>query len=84
MDGRVLDLVAGDVACYIRLDLHDDGVETPTYEAEFQFCEDLSLIGRRVRLLFEQGSVQSAACEGDPDCTLTETIPLVVEVTPLD
>jgi hypothetical protein len=68
---------AGDIACYLTL-VDDRGREF-TEQAEFELCEAPPL-GKRVRLHYRIGQVASPRCEGDPDCKLTETVPLVVRL----
>lgn len=73
--GVVKNLEAGDVACYITL-ADDRGVEF-TELADFELCEQTSLRGKRVRLTYAIGNVMAAECQGDPECTKTERVPLV-------
>lgn len=68
---------AGDIACYLTL-VDDRGREF-TEQAEFELCEAPPL-RKRVRLHYRLGQVASPRCEGDPDCKLTETVPLVVRL----
>jgi len=80
--GTVRELVTGDIACYLT---YTDG-EGRKVEvmADFAVCErPQELLGKRVRLRFGTARVQAASCQGNPDCTATQTVRLVTEVTPL-
>lgn len=67
---------SGDTACYLSL-VDDRGV--PFEEmADFEICEKPSLIGKRVLLTYEIANVMSDECQGDPDCTKTRAVPLVI------
>lgn len=72
-------MAAGDRACYVEL----EGAEEPQ-EAAFELCERMELAGKRVRLTRERTTVQAASCEGDPECTRSDTVDLIVsaEVLP--
>lgn len=74
--GVVKSLESGDVACYLSL-VDDRGVAFDEM-ADFEICEQTSLIGKRVLLKYELANVMSDECEGDPDCTKTRTVPLVI------
>lgn len=79
--GVVKSAEAGDIACYLTL-VDARGAEF-TEMADFELCE-AQLVGRRVRLSYRLEQVASAKCEGDPDCKLTETVPLIVKADPVD
>lgn len=79
--GVVKSAEAGDIACYLTL-VDARGAEF-TEMADFELCE-AKLVGRRVRLSYRLEQVASAKCEGDPDCKLTDTVPLVVKADPVD
>lgn len=75
-------MTAGDRACYLEV---EDGAGTSREEmASFELCERTDLVGKRVRLLFEKAQVQAQSCQGNPDCTDSETVDLVhgVELVP--
>jgi len=70
-------MVAGDIACYLTLT--DADGERYENMADFEICErERELLGRQVVLTFEQGRVQAASCEGDPECSDSEVVSLVV------
>lgn len=79
--GVVKSAEAGDIACYLTL-VDARGAEF-TEMADFELCE-AKLAGRRVRLTYAMETVASAKCEGDPDCKLTDTVPLVSKADPVD
>ncbi|MEM1151304.1 MAG: hypothetical protein AAGI03_12220 [Pseudomonadota bacterium] len=66
----------GDVACYFLLET-DESVM-----ASFDLC-DPGLVGSQHIPTFGTVEVQSSACEGDPNCTLTTSERLVVDLTPI-
>ncbi|HYE96389.1 MAG TPA: hypothetical protein VD962_09280 [Rubricoccaceae bacterium] len=68
-------MVAGDRACYLTLE--SDLGQLREAMADFALCERRDLLGRRVRLRVEPAQVQAASCAGNPECTDTETVPLV-------
>lgn len=75
-------LEAGDVACYVVLKA--DGEEL-YLEGDFELCpgggSDASgLIGKKVRYTTTTAQVMAGSCEGDPECTDTEEVPLVLTV----
>ena len=76
--GRVTELVAGDVACYMTL-RDDKGVEFQEM-AEFEVCERTSLVGKRVALTYALEQVLADECQGDPDCGKSKTVALVKQV----
>lgn len=81
--GRLLALEAGDIACYLSL-RGDDGAEFQEM-ASFEICEGgEELIGSRLVLRYELQSVQSAECQGDPECQLSDLVPLVVSARVAD
>jgi hypothetical protein len=71
----ILKLQSGDIACYV--DLRDDAGKTHREMAEFEICEQKSLLNKRVNLTYRQQRVQSDECQGDPDCKKTRTVMLV-------
>jgi hypothetical protein len=71
----VKELQAGDVACYLTLK-DDQGAEF-TEMADFEICEQQSLVGKRVKLTYTLGNVMADECQGNPDCTKTRKVALV-------
>lgn len=73
---RITDISQGDVACYIGV---RSARGTETLLADFDMCFGTEhLVGSRVRFRFEEGRVMAGSCEGDPMCTDSETVNLVV------
>jgi hypothetical protein len=66
----------GDMACYFMLETGESQM------ASFDLC-DPGLAGTRHVPTYEEVSVQSPECEGDPECTLTVTERLVVDLAPM-
>ncbi len=76
--GTVTELQAGDVACYITLK-PDQG--DPVHEmADFDICEQTSLVGRKVSLTWEEANVLAAECQGDVDCGKSDKVWLISAV----
>lgn len=75
--GTVTSLDNGDIACYVHL--RDDSGKVFTEMADFDICfQKPSLIGKRVTLTYKLEKVMAASCQGNPDCTKTDTVPLIV------
>ncbi|MEM6947075.1 MAG: hypothetical protein AAF486_03195 [Pseudomonadota bacterium] len=71
----VVSVEQGDVSCYV------EAASGEVWQADFDAC-DPAIAGTRQIARVEQRPVQSAACEGDPDCALTEMAALIVQFTP--
>lgn len=71
-------LTAGDRACYMEVE--DGDGERREQMAAFELCERADLVGKKVRLRTEKAQVQAESCQGNPDCTDTETVDLVQSV----
>ncbi len=76
----ITELQAGDVACYVTLT--DAAGATRNEMANFEICEQTSLVGTPVTIRTEMGNVMAASCQGDPDCPDSESVRLIVEATP--
>lgn len=72
----VQNLTVGDRACYV--DVIDAGGVYSTEYAAFEICEQ-DLVGRDVELTYESGTIAAASCQGDPDCSETETVMLITQ-----
>jgi hypothetical protein len=70
--------MAGDRACYLTVE--DEAGKTRDQMASFELCEREDLVGRRARLHFEKGQVMAESCQGNPDCSDTETVDLVTGI----
>ncbi len=78
----LIGLESGDVACYVTV---NDGSEEKYYDGDFELCEGggsdaTPLIGKSVMITTEKAQVQAGSCEGDPECTETEEVDLVVSI----
>lgn len=80
--GTVLDLSQGDIACYVVIQA-PDGAEQ-SFPGDFDLCLDTTVIGRTVALDWTQAQVMAASCEGNMDCTETDTVWLIDRLTPLN
>jgi hypothetical protein len=75
--GTIVRMENGDIACYLHL--KDERGADFTELGDFDLClQEKRLVGRRVALTYQAGSVQSEECQGDPDCRKSKKIPLVV------
>ena len=79
--GTLLSMQAGDVACYLTL--RDESGQTFRELAGFDICEEKALIDTRVRLTYMESRVIADECAGNPDCTKTRPVMLVVSARPL-
>src|SRR5690554_7854576 len=76
-EGVLKQLTVGDHACYVDF---MDGEGKPFSEmATFEVCDRDDLIGQKVQIEFEEGNVYAASCQGNMDCTDTETVMLVAQ-----
>ena len=75
--GTVVETNSGDIACYIAF--KDDRGEDFSESADFDFCNDQDkFVGKRYALTYKLSKVQAQSCQGDPKCTKTDTVPLIV------
>jgi len=72
--GRLIDLQAGDVACYAEIEVSG---ETQNLMADFPICEQAGLVGQPVRFAWTEAQVLAADCEGDVDCGRSDTVNLI-------
>jgi hypothetical protein len=82
---QLVSLEQGDIACYVELKTKDG--EELFLHGDFELCpgggaDASGLIGKRVRYKTETTKVQAGSCEGDPECTDTEEVPLIVALKP--
>ncbi len=78
----VLDMQAGDVACYV--DIQNNNDENQQIMADFKICEQRQFIGKHVVGFFEQAHVLAASCEGDMDCGESDTVDLITAMQVID
>lgn len=81
-EGRLVNMVNGDIACYLAFDEIAGGPRD--LMGDFDLCMSEDLVGRRVGLSFEVGTVYAASCEGNPDCPDRAFEWLVGAMSPLD
>ncbi|MEN1726978.1 MAG: hypothetical protein AAGJ52_00935 [Pseudomonadota bacterium] len=80
LEGRILALHTGDRACYVWLETEDgERIERP---AVMTLCEDERLIGQTRVMEREWRPVMAASCEGDPECSDTDWLELIVAAVP--
>ncbi len=83
---RIVSAASGDRACYLDLD-PEAGGETESFYADFEVCYEIEtdgLTGRLVTLTTEPGTIMAESCEGDIECTDTETVDLVMAIERVD
>lgn len=76
--GTITAMQAGDVACYIEFSA-DDGKQYKEM-ATFELCEQRTLINQKVRFSYRKESVMAADCEGDPECSRSDSVWLISEI----
>lgn len=72
----LLEATAGDIACYLSLRLPDG--EQVEQMADFALCEAPPPRGRELHWEYRSERVAAASCEGDPECTDSESVALAV------
>ena len=77
--GILIDLQAGDVACYATL--KDDQGKPFDELAEFEICERTDLLKQSVALSYVMGTVMADSCQGDMDCKDTKAVALIHRLT---
>jgi len=73
----LVSLQMGDAACYVVL--RDENGEDQML-ADFPICEMTHAIGKTVRFTTDEQSVMAASCEGDMDCTDTESVIMITSM----
>ncbi len=74
VQGRLVSLQAGDVACYAEVEVAG---EVQSLMADFLVCEQEALVGKQVRWGWTEANVLAADCEGDMDCGRSDTVQLI-------
>ncbi len=73
----VITLQNADTACNVELQFENAGPEI--WLADFAICQQ-QLQGKRVRFKTKKSKVIAASCQGDPACTESEEVDLIVSV----
>lgn len=74
-------LTPGDRSCY--LDVRSETGKVSTEMADFGMCERDDLIGRQVILTRSLSMILAESCDGNPECTDTEQVMLVLGADPV-
>jgi hypothetical protein len=75
--GTVTEMNVYNFACYIGF-TDDQGADF-TESAELGFCKDPDKFdSKRYALTYKLSKIQAESCQGDPKCTKTDTVPLIV------
>lgn len=75
--GIIRELTLGDRACYIAIEQDGEVSESMAFMA---LCERDGLIGQFATFEHEAAEVSAMSCQGDPECTESETVLLISEV----
>jgi len=83
-DGTLGKLEHGDRACYVTLRRPGGDAILP---GDFELCaggayDATALVGQRVRIATKKTPIQAMSCQGNPDCTDSETVDLVIAILP--
>lgn len=73
-------LTLGDRACYVTLE--DAQGLTREEMGRMELCELTALVGQSVSPSYGEEAVAAESCQGDPECTQTETVRLLIELQP--
>ncbi len=78
-------LEPGDRACYVTF-VRSDGTSA-TLPGDFDLCPNgttdaTPLVGKVVRYAARHDKIQAASCQGNPDCTDSESVDLVITIVP--
>jgi hypothetical protein len=76
--GTIQRLTSGDRACYVEL-ISDQG-QRSTQLASFEICLQ-DLVGQRAQLTYDLGDILAVSCQGNLDCSETETVLLITQVS---
>lgn len=81
--GTLKSLENGDRACYVHLTTATGDV---AYEGAFELCaggsqDATGMIGKQVRAVTKLDSVQAASCQGNPECSASDSVNLIVSLT---
>lgn len=77
----VRSLTDGDRGCYVVLE--DEGGARFDRIAPFELCERRELVGRRVRITLGPGAVAADSCQGNPECTESDTVEVLKAAEPI-
>lgn len=73
----VVSLENADTACNVEMDFEGGGREI--WPADFEICQKLKP-GQRFRFKTRKEKVMAASCQGDPQCTQSDEVELIVSV----
>lgn len=78
------DLQNGDRACYVVVESADG---EQSIEGDFELCaggahDASALIGKSITYTTERAKVQAASCQGDPECSDSDEVDLVITIAP--
>ena len=75
-------LTMGDRACYVTF-LDNQG-KSHEAMADFEICEQENILHKKVIFSYSEGKVMSMACQGDPECTKSETVKIISSIRIVD
>ncbi len=78
-------LEPGDRACYLSVTQADG--KPATLPGDFDLCpggatDATPLVGKTVRFATRHDKIQAASCQGNPDCTDSDSVDLVITIVP--
>jgi len=68
----------GDRACY--MELVDSKGKKREDLADFAICDKTNLVGKRVEITRKRAQVMSVACKGRENCSISDTVNLIVMI----
>jgi hypothetical protein len=77
--GVIVSAVEGDIACYLQI--KDDSGMMHDEMASSDLCEAPALLNQPSEFDYERANVMAASCEGNPECTDTDVVWLIVTLT---
>ncbi len=78
----VIALTMGDRACYVKFKDNNGG--THEAMANFEICEQENVLHKKVIFSYSETRVMAAECQGDPECTKSDTVKLISSIRMVD
>ena len=78
----VTTLTMGDTACYVGFT--DDKGKLHEEMAVFEMCEQEKFKNKKVIFSYIEENVMAAECQGDPECTKSDTVKLINSIKIID
>lgn len=78
----IIALTMGDRACYV--DFTDKDGKRYVEMTDFEICEQKALVNRQVIFTYTKENVMAAECQGNPECTKSETVNWISSIKTID